>query len=327
MKNKILYKTRKGSFYIGDSIKLIEEKLIRKYGDKINLIITSPPFPLNQKKLYGNLKGTAYKEWFISLAPLFSKLLAPDGSIVIEIGNAWEPGLPVQSTLHLESLIGFVKHPDAGLNLCQELICYNPSRLPSPAQWVTIERSRLTDSYTHVWWMAKTTNPKADNRSVLRPYSKSMQELLRKKKYNAGRRPSNHSISEKSFLTNHGGSIMPNLLEIDPMGVNETTRLPVNVLRFSNTNSNDSFQRICRKNGIRPHPARMNPSLISFFIDFLTEPGDLVLDPFAGSNTTGFVAEMMDRNWIAIEVMEEYGKQAELRFEAENIPMKKQNIK
>ena len=230
--------------------------------------------------------------------------------------------MPIQSTLHLESLIGFVKHPEAGLNLCQELICYNPSRLPSPAQWVTVKRSRLTDAYTHVWWMAKGSDPKADNRKVLRPYSESMHKLLRKKKYNAGRRPSNHSISEKSFLRNHGGSIMPNLIELDQNENGEKIRLPENVIRFSNTNSNDSFLRACRKKGITPHPARMNPGLIAFFIDFLTEPGDLILDPFAGSNTTGFVAELMDRNWIAIEIMEEYGKQAILRFEAEEISHK-----
>jgi DNA modification methylase len=322
MGKNILYKTKHGLFYLDDSIELIEKKFVKKYKDRVNLIITSPPFPLNQKKRYGNYKGEEYKEWFISLAPLFSELLAPNGSIVIEIGNAWEPGLPIQSTLHLESLIGFVKHPEAGLNLCQELICYNPSRLPSPAQWVTVERTRLTDSYTHVWWMSKGSNPKADNRNVLRPYSKSMQELLRKKKYNSGRRPSHHLISEKSFLINHGGSIMPNLVELDQMDLNGEKRLPENVIRFSNTTSNDSFLRTCRKKGITPHPARMNPGLISFFIDFLTEPGDLILDPFAGSNTTGFVAELMDRNWLSIEVIKEYGQQAILRFEAEEIPFK-----
>ena len=170
--------------------------------------------------------------------------------------------------------------------------------------------------------MSKGSNPKADNRKVLRPYSKSMQELLRKKKYNSGRRPSHHSISKKSFLINHGGSIMPNLVEIDQMDLNVEKRLPENVIRFSNTNSNDSFLRTCREKGITPHPARMNPGLISFFIDFLTEPGDLILDPFAGSNTTGFVAELMDRNWVSIEVMKEYGQQAILRFEAEEIPIK-----
>jgi site-specific DNA-methyltransferase (cytosine-N4-specific) len=322
MKHKILYKTKLGKFYLGDSVNLISNGFIRKYQSKVNLIITSPPFPLNQKKRYGNLKGEEYKEWFINLAPLFSDLLTLNGSIVIEIGNAWEPGKPVQSILHLESLVGFLKHKDANLNLCQELICYNPSRLPSPAQWVTINRSRLIDSYTHVWWMAKSSNPKADNAKVLRPYSKSMQNLLKRKKYNAGRRPSDHWISKNAFFINHGGSIMPNVIELDQMADNKEWRLPENVFRFSNTTSNDSFMKICRANKIVPHPARMNPALISFFIEFLTDPGDLILDPFAGTNTTGYVAESLGRNWIGVEAKEEYGKQAILRFEAEKIPIK-----
>jgi site-specific DNA-methyltransferase (cytosine-N4-specific) len=233
---------------------------------------------------------------------------------VIELGNAWEVGKPIQSILHLESLLGFLKHPKGGLNLCQELICYNPSRLPSPAQWVTIERSRTIDSYTHVWWMARSINPKADNSNVLRPYSKSMQTLLKRGKYNAGRRPSDHVVSKTSFLTNHNGSIMPNFIELDKMNENKEWRLPENVLRFSNTNSNDSFLRMCREKKINPHPARMNPGLISFFIDFLTNPGDLVLDPFAGSCVTGAAAEQMGRRWICCEMKRDYVEGAKGRF-------------
>lgn len=325
MREETLYKTKFGRYLIGDSVSLIDEQLIKSRRGKVDLIITSPPFPLNQKKRYGNLKGEKYKEWFVNLAPLFSELLAPDGSIVIEIGNAWEPGMPVQSTLHLESLLGFLNHPDAGLKLCQELVCYNPSRLPSPAQWVTIERSRLIDSYTHVWWMSKSGSPKADNSKVLRPYSKSMKELLKRQRYNSGRRPSDHSISKDSFLKSHPGSIMPNLIELNQMEGNKDWRLPESVLRFSNTSSNDSFMRICRENKITPHPARMNPALISFFLEFLTDPGNLILDPFAGTNTTGFVAELLGRKWLSIEALEEYGRQAILRFEAEKIKLKVNN--
>ncbi len=314
-----LYKTKLGKYLIGDSVELINKKLIKSHKNKVNLIITSPPFPLNQKKRYGNKNGEEYKEWFIKLAPLFSELLTPDGSIVIELGNAWEAGKPIQSVLHLESLLGFLKHPEAGLNLCQELICYNPSRLPSPAQWVTVERTRTIDSYTHVWWMAKSINPKADNSKILRPYSKSMLALLKRGKYNSGRRPSDHVVSKKSFLTDNEGSIMPNFLEMDKMEENKEWRLPENVIRLSNTSSNDSFLRMCREKKINPHPARMNPGLIAFFIDFLTNPGDLVLDPFAGTNTTGFVSELMGRNWLSVEAEEEYGKQAIIRFESENI--------
>lgn len=327
MEKKVLYKTDFGKYLIGDSVDLIKKKLIKSQKDKVNLIITSPPFPLNQKKRYGNKNGEEYKEWFMNLAPLFAELLAPDGSIVIEIGNAWEAGKPIQSVLHLESLLGFLKHPEAGLNLCQELICYNPSRLPSPAQWVTIERSRTIDSYTHVWWMAKSINPKADNSKVLRPYSKSMIDLLKRGKYNSGRRPSDHVVSKKSFLKDHKGSIMPNFIEIEKMKENKEWRLPENVLRFSNTSSNDSFLRMCREKKFTPHPARMNPGLIAFFIDFLTNPGDLVLDPFAGTNTTGFVCELMERNWLSIEAKEEYGKQAIIRFEAENISIITKKLK
>src|SRR5690606_29409967 len=114
---------------------------------KVQLILTSPPFPLNNKKSYGNLSGDEYLTWFTSLAPLFASLLTEDGSIVVELGNAWVPGRPVQSLLHLESLLAFVKHEEAGLRLCQQFICYNPARLPSPAQWVTIKRERVTDSF------------------------------------------------------------------------------------------------------------------------------------------------------------------------------------
>jgi DNA modification methylase len=319
MHKEAFYKTNSGKYLIGDSVELINKKLIKSHKNKVNLIITSPPFPLNLKKRYGNKNGEEYKEWFTKLAPIFSELLAPDGSIVIEMGNAWEAGKPIQSILHLESLLNFLKHPEAGLNLCQELICYNPSRLPSPAQWVTIERSRTIDSYTHVWWMAKSITPKADNSKVLRPYSKSMLGLLKRGKYNSGRRPSDHVVSKTSFLTDHKGSIMPNFIELDKMGENQEWRLPENVLRLSNTNSNDSFLRKCREMRINPHPARMNPGLIAFFIDFLTNPEDLVLDPFAGTNTTGFVSELMGRRWLSIEAEQEYGKQAIIRFEAENL--------
>nr|WP_228030489.1 DNA methyltransferase [Gimesia benthica] len=176
-----LYRTRNGRLFIGDSIEISENYLRRYYKNKINLIITSPPFPLNKKKKYGNFQGDKYLEWFANLAPIFSDLLAEDGSLVIELGNAWEPGRPVQSLLHLESLFQLVNNPDAGLRLIQEFICYNPSKLPSPAQWVTVNRLRTVDSYTHVWWIAKDDYPKADNSKVLRAYSKSMQRLIKSK--------------------------------------------------------------------------------------------------------------------------------------------------
>lgn len=315
----ILYETTLGKYYLDNSEDFLNSDLGFNLKNKVQLILTSPPFPLNKKKRYGNLQGEEYKNWFVNLAEIFSELLTDDGSIVIELGNSWVPGHPIQSLLHLESLLGFVKNPNANLKLCQEFICYNPSRLPSPAQWVTIKRIRTTDSFTHVWWMSKSDSPKADNKKVLRPYSKSMLSLLKRKKYNHGMRPSEHNISKKGFLKDNKGSIMHNLIEIDQIDENRKVRLPKNVFSISNTKSNDYFLRSCREKGIKPHPARMPLELANFFIEFLTDPEDIVLDPFAGSNTTGFCAEKLSRKWISIETMEEYGKQSIIRFEDPSI--------
>lgn len=309
-----IHSTQLGAYYRGDSVTLLQSELREQLFGRVQLIVTSPPFPLNKKKSYGNLTGEKYKEWFVGLAKVFTDLLTEDGSIVIELGNSWVSGRPVQSLLHLESLIGFVSNAEADLRLCQEFICYNPSRLPSPAQWVTINRIRTTDSFTHVWWMAKTDYPKADNRKVLRPYSKSMKNLLKRQSYNAGKRPSEWIISETGFLADHGGSIALNMFEMEPMEEEREVRLP-NAFSISNTQSNDFFLRTCRDRGIAPHPARMPLGLAAFFIEFLTDPQDLVLDPFAGSNTTGFAAERLGRRWVAIDIKDDYAQQSMIRFE------------
>ncbi|NEO83011.1 MAG: site-specific DNA-methyltransferase [Spirulina sp. SIO3F2] len=308
------YRTRYGKLLLGDFLDISKQYLNRYYKNKFQLIITSPPFPLNNKKRYGNLQGENYLTWFTGLAPTFENLLSERGSLIIEMGNSWEKERPVQSLLHLECLLEMVKHPDCNLRLVQEFIAYNPSRLPSPAQWVTVNRIRTVDSYTHIWWIAKHDYPKADNSKVLRPYSKEMQRLIRSKTFNSGKRPSQHDINPIAFTRDNGGSISHNLFEFEPIDFKRKVRLPHNVLSFSNTNSNDHFLRMCRKKGITPHPARMNPGLISFFTEFLTDEGDLVLDPFSGSNTTGYVAEKLKRRWISVEIDEKYANESIIRF-------------
>lgn len=310
----VAYEKNGGFYLLGDSGELLTSTHLSKLKGKVNLILTSPPYPLNNKKSYGNLNGDEYLKWLISFAPIFSDLLTDDGSIVIEMGNAWESGRPVQSMLHLEALMGFVKHPDANLRLIQQFVCYNPSRLPSPAQWVTLNRIRTVDSFTHVWWIAKSDFPKADNSRTIRPYSKSMKALLKAGKYNSGKRPSEHKISETSFLTDHGGSIAHNFFELDSMDENREVRLP-NSFSFANTTSNDFYHKKCKEKGIFLHPARMPIGLPNFFIDFLTDKNDIVLDPFGGSNTTGFSAALKERRWIAIDAQDKYVEQSIIRFE------------
>ena len=315
----LLYSTNYGKYYIGECEDTIRR--LRLEG-KVQLILTSPPFPLNNKKQYGNFTGNDYLQWFGGLSELFSSVLTPDGSIVIEMGNAWEKGRPVQSLLTINSLLRFVTNERSGLRLCQEFVCYNPARLPSPAQWVTINRIRAIDSFTHVWWMANSDFPKANNRRVLRPYSKSMNQLLRTGKFNSGKRPSEHVISKKGFLNDNNGSISHNVLELEQIDENKELRLPYSMFSISNTKSNDFFTKTCKQRGFVPHPARMPLELASFFIEFLTDEGDIVLDPFGGSNTTGFCAERAKRKWISIEALDDYGRQSMIRFEEPSLKSK-----
>lgn len=305
-----MYETKLGAVYCGDTIDLIERKK-RKLTGHVQLIFTSPPFPLNTKKKYGNLQGEEYLEWFADLAPVFTQLLTDDGSIVIEIGNVWEPGRPVMSTLVLRALLAFLER--GGLNLCQEFVWYNPARLPSPVQWVNVERIRVKDAFTRIWWMSPVDRPKADNRNILREYSKSMKRLIATGKYNSGPRPSEYNISAKGFKTNNNGAIPPNVVDGD-----EATALTT-LLKGSNTHSRDQYQLFCRANDIKLHPARMPPDLVEFFIKFLTAPGDLVFDPFAGSNTTGAVAEKLRRKWVSSEANPQYAASSCSRFDPADI--------
>lgn len=246
----------------------MESKLTRAYKGQVDLIFTSPPFPLNRKKKYDNLQGDAYVNWLSEFATLFRQFLKPTGSIVMEVGNSWEPGKPVMSTLALESLLAFLRV--GKFHLCQQFVWNNPARLPSPAQWVTIERIRIKDSYTHLWWMSPSVRPKADNRNVLVEYSESMKQLLATKSYNAGRRPSEHHIGEKSFLKNNGGAIASSVLKFEHREENGHAE-PSNVITMANTQASSDYQIFCREEKIEQHPARMPIGLAEFFIKFLTE--------------------------------------------------------
>src|SRR5205807_8009530 len=179
---------------------LADKRFPKLYKGRVDLIFTSPPFPLNRKKKYGNKKGEEYTKWLSGLAGLLKEYLTPTGSIVMELGNSWVQGAPVMSTLALKSLLAFLE--TGKLHLCQQFIWHNPARLPSPAQWVNVERIRVKDSFTHLWWMAPTTRPKADNRRVLVKYSDAMESLLKTQNYNSGKRPSQHSVGKKSVLRN-----------------------------------------------------------------------------------------------------------------------------
>lgn len=258
----------------------------------MNLIMTSPPFGLVRKKEYGNVDSRDYVGWFLPLAEEFRRILTDDGSLVIDLGGSWNKGIPTRSLYNFELLIALCHH--LGFHLAQEFFWYNTAKLPSPAEWVTVRRIRVKDAVNTVWWLSKTPHPKANNRNVLSPYSESMKSLL-KNGYKSQLRPSGHDIST-GFSKDHGGAIPPNILMI------------------ANTDSNGSYLTQCKEAGLKPHPARFPRALPEFFIRFLTDAEDTVLDPFAGSNVTGEACELLGRNWMSFELIEEYLRASLFRF-------------
>lgn len=287
------YETRLGAAFRGDALSLL--KLVEDHS--VDLIVTSPPFALNRSKKYGNPSPDEYLTWFMPYAEEFRRVLKKRGSLVIHIGGGWNKKEPTKSLTPYYLLITLCTA--YGFKLAQDFYWFNPARLPTPAEWVTVRRIRVKDAVDFIWWLSPSTNPKANNRRILKPYSESMQELL-EKGYKAGLRPSEHVISSK-FRRNNGGAIPPNLIIA------------------ANTVSNDSYLKACREHNLTPNPARFPEDIPEFFIEFLTKRGDLVLDPFAGSNTTGAVAERLGRKWLSFEIVEEYLRGSIFRFQQERI--------
>lgn len=291
---KASYTTPLGAAYVADSRKL----LAALPDDSVDLVLTSPPYALHFKKEYGNVEKRDYVEWFLPFSRDIYRALKPDGSFILNIGGSFNPGTPTRSLYHFKLLVALVE--EVGFHLAQECFWYNPAKLPAPAEWVTVRRQRVKDSVEYVWWLSKTPWPRADNRNVLVPYSPDMERLI-KRGYRAKVRPSGHNITHK-FQVDRGGAI------------------PANLIERGNNESNSGYIAACRAAGLKIHPARFPAALPEFFIKLCTLPGQLVVDPFAGSNTTGYVAENMGRQWIASELSAEYVHASALRFSSEGIP-------
>jgi site-specific DNA-methyltransferase (cytosine-N4-specific) len=288
----IVYKTHQGLQLCGDS-----KEVLRLFPEEpsVDLIVTSPPFALLRKKSYGNKIQEVYVDWLLDFGREAYRVLKSTGSFVLDLGGAYQRGRPIRSLYNYRVLIEFCD--TIGYRLAQEFFWYNPAKLPTPIEWVNKRKIRVKDAVNTVWWFSKEDFPKADVRNVLVPYSERMKKLLEDPEafYKPKKRPSGHDISE-AFGNDRGGAIPPNLLEI------------------ANTASNTHYLRTCKALGRKRHPARFPADLPRFFIEFLTDPDDLVVDIFSGSNTTGYVAEQLKRDWVSIEKKRDYACLSAIRF-------------
>jgi site-specific DNA-methyltransferase (cytosine-N4-specific) len=286
-----LYKTNLGKSFCGDSLELIPQL----DDESIDLVMTSPPFALLRKKEYGNKEQNEYVEWLAKFGELIFPKLKKEGSLVIDLGGAYRKGVPVRSLYNFRVLIHFCDI--LGYHLAEEFYWFNPSKLPSPIEWVNKQKIRTKDSVNTVWWFSKSEFPKANVKNILIPYSDRMKKLIENpdKFYKAKKRPSGHDIGN-NFGNDNGGAI------------------PSNLLQISNSESNSKYLSFAKRIAVNTHPARFPAKLPEFFINFLTNEGDVVLDIFAGSNTTGEMAELLGRRWIAFESDIKYQATSIFRF-------------
>jgi site-specific DNA-methyltransferase (cytosine-N4-specific) len=261
----------------------------------VDLVVTSPPFALRRQKSYGNVTEAEYVEWILPFGSEVYRVLKDTGSFVLDLGGAYLTGVPSRSLYNFRTLISLCDV--VGFHLAEDFYWHNPSKLPSPIEWVNKRKIRAKDSINTVWWLSKTEFPKADVRNVLTPYSERMKKLIKDPAafYTPTKRPSGHDIGS-SFGKDNGGAI------------------PSNLLSIPNTDSNSPYIRCCRQFSVEQHPARFPEAVPEFFIKMLTDPGDLVVDIFAGSNTTGCVAERLSRKWVSVDNNLEYLRGSIFRF-------------
>jgi DNA modification methylase len=271
--------------------------------ESIELVYTSPPYPLLRAKEYQvgeDRSSKAWIDWMLRLAEGWRELLAPGGSMMINVGPVWEPGAPQQSTYIERFLIALEDR--LGLRLCQRLAWESKTKLPAPLEWVGVRRVRVKDTVEPILWVAPDPSAvPADNRRVLKPYSKGALRAIANPEDGTHRRPSGFTFGPSSFRDN-GGAIPPALIS--------TTGAAA---------SNSGYHRAVRAAGRTAHPATMPIDVADFCIRLGTTENALVYDPFLGSGTTAVAAERLDRRWIGSERSREYIESARIRFEAEGI--------
>jgi len=286
-----LYFTKRGRAFVGDALALLGELP----DESIDFVMTSPPFALRRQKSYGNVEETEYVKWIAPFSREVFRVLKKSGSFVLDLGGAYRAGIPSRSLYNFRVLLTLCD--DVGFHLAEDFYWFNPAKLPSPIEWVNKRKIRAKDSVNTIWWFGKTSMPNADVRNVLSPYSERMKKLIQDPDsfYRPKKRPSGHDISA-SFGKDNGGAI------------------PSNLLTIPNTDSNSSYLWLCKELGLQRHPARFPAELPAFFIKMLTDVGDVVLDIFGGSNTTGFTAEALGRQWLTFEQSKEYLVSSVFRF-------------
>lgn len=275
------------------------ESVLALLDEPVALLCTSPPYPLNKPRDYGNPREREFTDFICRAVEPIVRLLLPGGSICLNLGNdIFVPSSPARSLYRERLTLALCER--FSLHKMDDLIWFNRCRAPGPVEWASKRRVQLNGSYETVTWL--TNDPlrvRADNRRVLQPHTERQQRLIdaggeaRNVRYADGA----HGVRVGSFANKTQGRIPRNVLE-HTHGCADTRQ----------------YRRDAAAMGLPIHGAMQPLAIPEFLIKLLTEPGDLVVDPFGGTAKTGRAAENTGRRWLVIETMLDYLRGSAPRF-------------
>lgn len=227
------------------------------------------------------------------------KNLLPGGSIALNITNdVFIPGTPARS-MYPERLV-LALHDRLQLFRMDSMIWADSSKAPGPIAWASKKRVQLHFGYEKIIWL--TNDPMqvfSNNQRVLQPHSPRQRKLIAK--------------GGESRTGTYGDGA--NVISPGAFGRPTDGRIPTNVLAFGHRcHSQNELRKYAKATGLPAHGATFPLSLARFLVEFLTEPGQLVVDQFAGWFSGPLAAEMTGRRWLASERMLQYVEAARFRF-------------
>ncbi|MCP8315860.1 MAG: site-specific DNA-methyltransferase [archaeon] len=237
--------------------------------EKIDLIVTSPPYAYNRKKTYGGVLIKKYVEWFLLISEELKRVLNPKGSFVLNIKERTVDG---ERGTYVYELVMAMRRQ--GWRWVEDYIWHKKNTYPG--KW----SNRFRDVWEHCYHFTKSKKFNMYQEAVMVPMGKWAEKRLTKLSETDRRRDESKTLSGFGKNVSHW--------------VGRKLVYPDNVLYLATECSN------------RQHSAAFPIDLPKWFIELFTKPGDVVLDPFIGSGTTALAAIELGRHYIGIELMEQY---------------------
>lgn len=278
----LAYATSLGIAILSDA-----ESFFRGFSEPVHLGFTSPPYPLQKARAYGGPSDEL--EWidFITrvLEPICRNLVS-GGSVCLNLGNdIFVPGGKGERSLYQERLV-LALNDRLGLKKIDMIPWVNRAKPPGPTEYACKRRTHLSSGWESLYWFSNSPSElRSDNRRVLNEHTMRHKKLLmegnkRQAVYGDGA----YKLRESSYSNQTEGSI------------------PKNVFERGNACADTlAFRKFASKLGLPHHGAMFPTALASFFIKFLTREGDLVIDPFCGSNKTGLAAQRLNRRFVSVD--------------------------